>query len=204
LPTSQLVIFSFFFTFWLSKNLKQNDMKQLLVLMSFAAVITSCNSSIPAISNSMDSLMAARTARDSILEKNKATALASVRAFSAGNMDEAMKDITPDAVDYGDGMMAPVKGIDSIKAMVKIFMAAFPDYKGENFLVLGDGNHVAVFADYSGTFKNALMGIKPTGKSFKIKDVDLFTFNDAGKITEHRSVQSGKTLMDMVGAKMKQ
>jgi hypothetical protein len=28
--------------------------------------------------------------------------------------------------------------------------------------------------------------------------VDLFTFNDAGKITEHRSVQSGKTIMEMV------
>jgi hypothetical protein len=47
------------------------------------------------------------------------------------------------------------------------------------------------------------MGMKPTGKSFKVKDVDLFTFNDEGKITEHRSVQSGKTMMDMVGAKMK-
>jgi hypothetical protein len=47
------------------------------------------------------------------------------------------------------------------------------------------------------------MGMKPTGKSFKVKDVDLFTFNDEGMITEHRSVQSGKTLIDMAGAKMK-
>jgi predicted ester cyclase len=153
--------------------------------------------------NGMDSVMAAMAAKDSVLEKNKATALASVQAFSSGKLDDAFKDVTSDAVDYGDGMMAPVKGQDSIKAMVKGFLNAFPDYKGENFLVIGDGNHVAVFADYTGTFKNAMGGMKPTGKSFKVKDVDLFTFNDAGKITEHRSIQSGKTLMEMVGAKMK-
>ena len=179
-------------------------MKQLLVFIGFAASIMSCNSnSSPAMTSTMDSVSNARAAKDSILEKNKTTALVSVQAFTAGKMDEAFKDVTTDAVDYGDGMMAPVKGRDSIISMVKGFMVAFPDYKGENYLVIGDGNHVAVFADYTGTFKNPLMGIKPTGKSFKAKDVDLFTFNDDGKITEHRSVQSGKTMMEMVGAKMK-
>jgi predicted ester cyclase len=179
-------------------------MKQVLFFIGIAVIITSCNqNSSSATMNSMDSLMAANSAKDSVLEKNKATALASVQAFGSGKIDDAFKEVTPDAVDYGDGMMAPVKGLDSIKNMVRGFLAAFPDYKGENFLVIGDGNHVAVFADYTGTFKNPIMGIKPTGKSFKVKDVDLFTFNDAGKITEHRSVQSGKTIMEMVGAKMK-
>jgi predicted ester cyclase len=179
-------------------------MKQLLVYVGIAVIITSCNQNSPSASmNSMDSLMAANSAKDSLLEKNKATALASVQAFGSGKIDDAFKDVTPDAVDYGDGMTAPVKGLDSIKNMVRGFLAAFPDYKGENFLVIGEGNHVAVFADYTGTFKNPIMGIKPTGKSFKVKDVDLFTFNGAGKITEHRSIQSGKTIMEMVGAKMK-
>ena len=118
-------------------------------------------------------------------------------------MDLAFRDVAADVVDYGDGMSAPIKGRDSIVVMVKAYMSAFPDFKGDNFLVVGDGDHVAVFGDYSGTFKNPLMGMKPTGKSFKYRDVDLFTFNDAGKISEHRSVQSVKTLMDMIGAKMK-
>ena len=179
-------------------------MKQLLAFMGIAVFIISCNSNPPPnTNNAMDSAMAAGMARDSMLEKNKATALASAQAFNAGNMDEAFKNVTSDATDFGDGSMKPVKGADSIKAMVKSFLAAFPNYKGENFLVIGDGNHVAVFADYTGTFKNPFMGMKPTGKSFKVKDVDLFTFNDEGKITEHRNVQSGKTMMDMVGAKMK-
>ncbi len=179
-------------------------MKKLLVVVGFAAFVTSCNNSnAPMMNNGTDSVAAACAAKDSVLEKNKATALASAQNFSSGKLDEAFKDVTPDAVDYGDGgSTTPMKGRDTIMNMVKGFLAAFPDYKGENFMVVGEGNHVAVFADYSGTFKNPLMGIKPTGKSFKYRDVDVFTFNDAGKITEHRNVQSGKTMMNMVGAKM--
>jgi predicted ester cyclase len=179
-------------------------MNRLLVLIGFAVLIISCNSSSPAtMNNTADSVSAAIAAKDSILEIHKATALANVQAFSSGKMDLAFRDVAADVVDYGDGMSAPVKGKDSIVAMVKAYMSAFPDFKGDNYLVVGDGNHVAVFGDYSGTFKNPLMGMKPTGKSFKYRDVDLFTFNDAGQITEHRSVQSVKTLMDMIGARMK-
>jgi predicted ester cyclase len=178
-------------------------MKQLLVFIVLSVIIMSCNNNNPSASSNIDSVASARSAKDSILERNKATALASVQAFSTGKMDEAFKDVTPDAMDYGDGTMAPIKGVDSIKSMIRGFMAAFPDYKGENFLVIGDGDHVAVFGDYTGTFKKPFMGIKPTGKTFKVKDVDLFTFNNDGKITEHRSVQAGSTIMDMVGARMK-
>lgn len=179
-------------------------MKKAILFFGMAACMISCNNnSINATTSSMDSVMAAISAKDSMLEKNKAAALASVQAIGAGKLDDIFKDVTPDVVDYGDGSMGPIKGLDSIKAMIKVFLAAFPDYKAENFLVIGEGSHVAVFADYSGTFKNPWMGIKPTGKTFKMKDVDLFTFNDAGKITEHRNVQSGKTMMDMVGIKMK-
>src|SRR6478609_2372428 len=118
-------------------------MKKLLVLIGFALFITSCNSSnSPMMNNGRDSVASAYAAKDSVLEKNKATALASVQAFSSGKLDDAFKEVAPDAVDYGDGGMAPIKGRDTIINMVKGFMSAFPDYKGENFMVIGDGNHV--------------------------------------------------------------
>ena len=75
--------------------------------------------------------------------------------------------------------------------------------KGENLTAIAEGNQVAVFGDWSGTFKGEMMGMKPTNKSYEVKDVDLFTFNNDGKITEHRSVQSMQTMMMQVGAKMK-
>jgi predicted ester cyclase len=55
-------------------------------------------------------------------------------------------------------------------------------------MYLADGDHVAVIADWSGTFKNDLMGMKATGKMFKFKDLDLFKLNEEGKIIEHRSI----------------
>jgi predicted ester cyclase len=46
------------------------------------------------------------------------------------------------------------------------------------------------------------MGMKATGKAFKIKDVDIFKFNDAGKIIEHRAVQSNETMARQLGMPM--
>jgi predicted ester cyclase len=56
-----------------------------------------------------------------------------------------------------------------------------------------------VYGEWSGTWKGDLMGMKATGKTFKINDVDIFKFNDAGKMIEHRSVQSGATLGAQIG-----
>ena len=135
-------------------------------------------------------------------EKNKQTALASVNAFLAGDVDAVLKDVTADAIDYNDGSMPPIKGIDSIKAGVKEWRSNFSDYKGENLLAIADGDYVAVFGDYSGTFKSDVMGMKTAGKSFKIKDADIFRFNDEGKMTEHRSVQSSAEMMKQLGSGM--
>ena len=141
---------------------------------------------------------------ESKAEKNRQTALTSVQAFSAHDFDAVFKDVASDGVDYGDGTMPPVKSIDTIKAGMKAWTAAFPDVKGENLMALSDadGSHVIVVGEWSGTFKNDFMGMKATGKSFKYWDGDLFSFNDEGKITSHRSVQSSMTPMNQVGAKM--
>ena len=58
-------------------------MKQLLAFVCIAACIISCNTnSSPAMTTSIDSVAAAIAAKDSMVEKNKATALASEQAFN--------------------------------------------------------------------------------------------------------------------------
>jgi len=146
---------------------------------------------------------ATSAATDSKAEKNKQAALAGAMGVNAHDVDAMLRDIAADAVDYGDGSMPPVKGVDSIKAGIKSWLAAFPDVKGENFMALtDDGTHVAVIADWTATFKNDFMGMKATGKSYKLMDADIFTFNNEGKITEHRSIQPNSNMMSQVGAKM--
>jgi predicted ester cyclase len=178
-------------------------MKRFFLLAFTAMTIASCNQSVQddGAPDRNDTTSTATLPEDKE-ERNKKTALASVNAITTRNVDEILKDVTPDAVDYGDGVMPPVKGIDSIKASLKGYLDAFPDYKGENLVAVADGDWVYVSGDWSGTFKNDMMGIKATGKSFKIKDVDIFKFNDAGKMTEHRATVPMSVMMEQVGAKM--
>jgi len=136
-------------------------------------------------------------------ERNKQAALASVRAFDNGSgVDAILKDADKDIIDYGDGSMAPAKSLDSTKAGLGMWMKAVPDYKGTDFIAVADGDYVMVYGTWTGTWKNDLMGMKPTGKTFKVADVDIFKFNDAGKVIEHRSVQSNNEAARQMGMKM--
>jgi len=172
-------------------------MKQLLAIIAAFVFFSSCNNTSQPVTTT-STVDSAAMAKEAMLAKNKATALASEQGFNTHDVDQIMKDAAPDAIDYGNGEGKPVKGSDSVKADLKRFFASFPDLKGENLVALADGNQVAVFGDWSGTFKNDMGKMKATGKSFKIKDVDILTFNDAGKITEHRSIQSSVTLMSQL------
>lgn len=94
------------------------------------------------------------------------------------------------------------KEIDSIKASLGGWMAAIPDYKGSDFMAVADGDYVMVYGTWTGTWKNDFMGMKATGKTFKVNDVDIFKFNDAGKMVEHRSVQSNAVAGMQLGMPM--
>lgn len=170
-----------------------------------ACLLQACNdgkndsASTPTADSSSDMM---NNSTESKEERNKQTVMASMEAMSKGDVEGVLKDADKDVVDYGDGSSSSVKGVDSVKAGLKSWLAAVPDYKGTDMMAVADGDHVMVYGTWSGTWKNALMGMKPTGKSFKIKDVDIFTLNDAGKITEHRSVQSGSVMAQQLGMKM--
>ena len=135
-----------------------------------------------------------------VQERNKKIVMESFDAMAKGDVDGMFKNAAPDAVDYGEGSMPPMKNQDSIKNIIKGFMAAFPDYKiiGPEFYA--DGNKVLVYYECTGTWKGDMMGMKATGKSFKSRDVEIFTFNDEGKVTEHRSVQNMNGMFAQLGA----
>lgn len=142
---------------------------------------------------------------ESKAEKNKQTALAGIMAVNSHDAAAVLKDMAADVTDYGDGSMASVKNADSIKAFVSAWLNAFPDIRGENFMALtDDGTNVAVVADCTGTFKNDLMGIKATGKSYHFRDVDILTFNEEGKVIAHRAIVPNLAVLNQVGAVMPQ
>ncbi len=177
-------------------------MKKIFVIMAASLfVLAACDNDKKDEKDDKEKVNNGAEARE---EKNKATALASVNALIAGDYDAVVKDGPADGnvVDYNDGSMPPTKGADSIKAALKMWRGSMSEYKADNLWAIADGDHVAVFGDWSGTFKDDFMGMKVAGKSFKIKDVDLFKFNSEGKIIEHHNVQSSVTMMSQLGVEM--
>lgn len=145
------------------------------------------------------------SATDSIavkLANNKAAALASVESFNKHDVDAIYKDCAPDFKDFGNGAMPPVSNMDSLKINMKSFLEAMPDFKAENISAVASGDSVVVIANWSGTFKKEYMGMKPTNKTFKAPDADIFIFNKEGKITSHRSIQGEPTYFYQLGIPM--
>ena len=167
-------------------------MRKILLLALLVACFTACNESKGTAANNQE-------ARE---ERNKNIALASVRAFETGKIDSVFKDMDPDVVDFAEGSMSPLKGMDTIKTSLKEWMAAVPNYKGTDFTAVADGDYVMVYGEWSGTWQNEFMGMKPTGRSFTVRDVNIFKFNEAGKIIEHRSVQSNNEAARQLGMSM--
>jgi predicted ester cyclase/predicted small secreted protein len=179
-------------------KLKLKDMRKIVTGMAVivsAFLLSACNSKTGSAVNGSDSTATA-------LARNKQVALSADDAFNKKDVDAIVKDYAPDFVEYGNGEYKPMKNLDSIKINLKGFLAAFPDFKGENLQAVAQGDTVIVTGTWSGTFKNNFMGMKPTQKSFKAPEADIFSFNKDGKITSHRAVQSETTYFFQLGIPM--
>src|SRR5881409_2080827 len=123
--------------FTLNKN-EQKTMKRLLALcVVIAFSVISCSSPSPApttASKDSATVPPPPPPMNEMTEKNKATALLVVQSFSSHDTAAMYKVTAPDFIDYGDGMMPPIKGLDSAKVGLRAFLAAFPDIKGENLM----------------------------------------------------------------------
>ena len=142
------------------------------------------------------------TGTDSVsikLNINKTVALASIEGFNKHDVDAIYKDCAPDFKDLGNGSMPPISNMDSLKANMKGFLEAMPDFKAENISAVASGDTVVVTADWSGTFKKEYMGMKATNKSFKAPDADVYFFNKDGKVVSHRSIQGEATYFHQLG-----
>ena len=162
------------------------------VLIGAACLLSACGGKSGYGSSAADSTA-------TMVQKNKQTAMATEMALNKHDVAGVFKDCSADFVEYQSGESKPMK-IDSAKASFKDYLAAFPDVKGDNLVYLGQGDTVVVMGTWTGTFKGAMGPMKPTGKTFKVFDEDIFSFNKDGKITSHRSVQSFNTYITQVSA----
>jgi len=171
-------------------------MKKLILCMAIASCfLAACNNKAAVTTGGSDSTAA-------YLKMIKQVALSSDSAYIKHDVAAAIKDFAPGYIEYGNGGGKSTTNIDTIKANTKNFFDAFPDFKGENLQAIAEDSTVIITGTWSGTFKNEFMKMKPTNKVFKVADADIFTFNKAGKITSHRSIQSDLTFMSQLGVTM--
>src|SRR6186713_730056 len=82
--------------------------------------------------------------------------------------DELM---APDYVNYN--MPLPVPGPEGMKAVIGMFINAFPDFRVDVIDVVADGDYFSSYGRFSGTHKGDFQGIAPTGKSINATYVDF-------------------------------
>lgn len=164
-------------------------MKKMIVLLAVPALLAACNNG-PAKTETGDGKSARMQNAGNRQEQNKKTIMACMEAFGKGDLATMFKDAAADYVDYSDGTMPPVKSVDSTRAFVQQLLQCIEGYKPSGEMYAADGDYVYYYATWSGLFKKDFMGIRATGKMISCPDCDIFKFNEAGKITEHRSVQN--------------
>jgi predicted ester cyclase len=174
----------------------------LLLLGVGFIVFTACNEKVKvAAATDKDSTDKMERTSETKSKQNKQIGLASMEAFNKHDVDAGFKDCAPNFLDYGDGSGKPMD-LESVKQFFKGYLNAVPDFKNENIRCVADDEWAMVWADCSGTWKNDFMNQKANGKGFKIRDVDLFRFNEEGKIIEHYNVQPFSAIAKQIGLKM--
>ncbi len=174
--------------------MKHRLFKTVTLLLLFSACNNKSNDNI-------NNAKLTQAANENKEEKNKQVALECIRAWSSGNMDLILSHTAANAVDYGDGSTPPARGIDTMKMFMNQWRFAVNEYKSSNEIAVSDSDYVFVYADWDGSFKTDFMGMKTAGKSFHFKDVDIFKFNDEGKVIEHRAVLFSTFLKNIASGK---
>ena len=115
--------------------------------------------------------------------------------------DESLVDelLHPDYVNHSPGSPAMSTDREGVRWVLRALRTAFPDlrYVIED-MVVGD-DAVAVRTTMSGTHRGDFFGLAPTGRSFRVAQINIERFRD-GRIVAHHRVTDMAALMRQLGA----
>ena len=118
-----------------------------------------------------------------------------INAGEVDGMDDLMAD---DFVEHEE-----IPGLEPTKEGVKSFfrmqLAAFPDLRMQVEDVVADGHKVVARVRFTGTHTGDFMDMPATGRSVDAQLVDIFRFDDDGRVSEHWGVMDQLTMMQQLG-----
>lgn len=112
--------------------------------------------------------------------------------INTANPEMANELIHPEAIFYVPGNPEPMRGPGGYMAIVGMMRDAFPDVQWKIDDSVFDGEKVAVRFTMSGTHENTFFGIPATGKTFEVKAMNFYRF-------ENRQIVEEYGLPDMFG-----
>jgi steroid delta-isomerase-like uncharacterized protein len=91
-------------------------------------------------------------------------------ALNNQNPDRLDEVVAEDVIVYSDNLPDALHGRAAYKQAVRAFWQAFPDlnFRVEDVVIDEHGAMIAVRTTNTGTFEGELMGIPPTGRSFRV------------------------------------
>ena len=127
-----------------------------------------------------------------------ATARRLYELINAGDVD-AFGDLLADGfVEHEETPgLAPTK--DGVKSFFRMQLSAFPDLRMSVEDVVADGSKVVARVRYTGTQRGAFMAMPATDKSVDVQLIDIFRFDDDGRVGEHWGVIDLLAMMQQLG-----
>jgi steroid delta-isomerase-like uncharacterized protein len=118
---------------------------------------------------------------------------------NTGDVDRVEEFCAPGYVEHQ--VLGPdmPKGIEGVKAWVKMFREAFPDLQVEVQDVIVEGDKVVARSIATGTHQGELMGVPASGNRVEVEGIDIVRLED-GKAAEHWGVTDDLGLMQQIGA----
>lgn len=112
-------------------------------------------------------------------QRNKSIALQCIRAYAAHDSEYILSNNANDVVNIY-GSQPPIHGIDSCRIVLREAFTTITEYKPSYEHALADSNYVFVFLYADASYKK--------GPADHAKMVEIFKFNDEGKISMHTAV----------------
>lgn len=118
--------------------------------------------------------------------------------INAGDIDGFGDLLADDFVEHEEVPgLAPSK--DGVKTFFRMQVAAFPDLRMTVEDVVADGAKVVARVRYTGIQQGEFQGMPPTGKAVDVQLIDIFRFDDDGRVGDHWGVIDLMAMMQQLG-----
>jgi predicted SnoaL-like aldol condensation-catalyzing enzyme len=155
----------------------------LIFYAGLICIVTSCNDTATSTETKSNAGVQKNLSADSIIGK----------AFETGDVSSLDNVVATDFVDHTD--RGDIKGIDSLKAMIKMVRATNKDMKMEPIRVMADDEYVFSWMRFRGTSDGTMMPAGP----YDMQAIEVTKYKDA-KAVEHWEFME---LKEMVAAMQK-